>query len=77
MGGQSSGGLLEGSLLELCKRESMMVDMRSFLEKDEGQDTVEYGLLAAFISIFALIAIKAIGPLVNTLYENVKKAFAP
>ena len=54
-----------------------MVDVRSFLVKDDGQDTVEYGLLAAFISIFALLAIKAIGPLVNTLYENVKKAFSP
>lgn len=54
----------------------MMVDTRSFLVRDEGQDTVEYALLAAFISIFALIAIKAIGPLVNTLYEDVKKAFS-
>jgi len=54
-----------------------MIGMRSFLVRDEGQDTVEYGLLAAFISIFALIAIKAIGPLVNSLFENVKKAIAP
>ena len=53
-----------------------MVDTRSFLVRDEGQDTVEYGLLAAFISIFALIAIKAIGPLVNSLYESVKKAIS-
>jgi Flp pilus assembly pilin Flp len=50
---------------------------KSLLRRDEGQDTVEYGLLAAFISISALLAIKAIGPLVNTLYESVKTAIAP
>ena len=48
-----------------------------FLRKDEGQDTVEYALLAAFISIFAIVAIKAIGPLVNTIYESVKTALTP
>lgn len=46
------------------------------LKDERGQDTVEYGLLAAFISIAALLAIKAIGPLVNDLYEKVKGAFA-
>ena len=42
---------------------------------DSGQDTVEYGLLAAFISIAALLAIKAIGPLVESLYQQVAAAF--
>ena len=48
-----------------------------FIQADEGQDTVEYALLAAFISIFAIVAIKAIGPLVNTIYESVKTALTP
>lgn len=47
-----------------------------FLTDDEGQDTVEYGLLAAFISIAALLAIKAIGPLVEVLYQRIATAFA-
>jgi Flp pilus assembly pilin Flp len=42
---------------------------------DQGQDTVEYGLLAAFISIAALLTIKGIGPLVESLYQDVAKAF--
>lgn len=42
---------------------------------DEGQDMVEYALLAAFISIFAVLAIKAIGPLVNALYVTIQGAF--
>jgi len=44
--------------------------MRIF-DEESGQDTVEYGLLAAFISVFALLAIKAIGPLVNSMYEKI------
>ena len=53
-----------------------MTQFQRWIENDEGQDTVEYGLLAAFISIAALLAIKAIGPLVNDLYVKVKDAFA-
>ncbi len=49
---------------------------RRFLHEDKGQDMVEYGLLAAFISIVAIIALQAIGPLVRTVYENVQAALA-
>lgn len=45
-----------------------------FLREDSGQDMVEYGLLAAFISIVAIAALRAIGPLVNTIYQNVQAA---
>ena len=48
-----------------------------FIKREEGQDVVEYALLAAFISIFAIVVIKAIGPLVNTIYTNVKAALTP
>lgn len=48
-----------------------------FIKNEDGQDTVEYALLAAFISIFAIVAIKAIGPLVNAIYTNVKTALTP
>jgi Flp pilus assembly pilin Flp len=47
------------------------------LRKDEGQDIVEYGLLASLISISAVLVIMSIGPLVTPLYEKVKDAFAP
>jgi len=47
-----------------------------FLDEESGQDTVEYGLLAAFISVFALLAIKAIGPLVNAMYEGIANAIS-
>lgn len=54
-----------------------MNKLEHFVRKDEGQDMVEYALLAAFISIFAILAVKAIGPLVNTIYTNVVNALSP
>ncbi|MCK4858009.1 MAG: Flp family type IVb pilin [candidate division Zixibacteria bacterium] len=51
--------------------------LRRLLHTEEGQDLIEYGLLAAFISIAALAAVKAIGPLVVVLYEAVVTAMTP
>lgn len=45
-----------------------------FLREDDGQDMVEYALLASFISIVAIVAIRAIGPLVRTIYQNIQAA---
>jgi Flp pilus assembly pilin Flp len=45
-----------------------------FLREDDGQDMVEYALLASFISIVAIVAIRAIGPLVRTIYQNIQTA---
>jgi Flp pilus assembly pilin Flp len=53
-----------------------MNNLKRVLKDEAGQDVVEYGLLASFISIAALLTIKAIGPLVNSLYEKVKGALA-
>jgi Flp pilus assembly pilin Flp len=44
------------------------------IRDEEGQDMIEYGILAAFISVAAVIAIKAIGPLVDALYVVVQTA---
>lgn len=45
-----------------------------FVREDEGQDMIEYALLAGFISIVAIIALQAIGPLVNAVYVGVQNA---
>jgi Flp pilus assembly pilin Flp len=47
-----------------------------FIREDRGQDMVEYGLLAAFISIVAIVALRAIGPLVNGIFVNVQNALS-
>ena len=47
----------------------------SKLVRDEsGQDMVEYALLAAFISIVAILTIRNIGPLINAIYVRVQAA---
>lgn len=50
--------------------------LRRFIREEDGQDMVEYALLAAFISIVAIAALRAIGPLVNAIYERVRDALA-
>lgn len=59
------------------RRGNMKRILRRLLHTEEGQDLIEYGLLAAFISIAALAAVKAIGPLVVVLYEAVVTAMTP
>jgi Flp pilus assembly pilin Flp len=41
---------------------------------DNGQDMVEYALLAAFISIVSIVTVRAIGPLVDVMYQNIQAA---
>ena len=42
-----------------------------FVREEEGQDLIEYALLAGFISLAAVGAITVIGTSLNTLYSNV------
>ena len=43
----------------------------SLVRDDQGQDLIEYALLAGFISLAAVAAIQLIGTNLNTLYTNV------
>jgi Flp pilus assembly pilin Flp len=45
-----------------------------FVREDEGQDIIEYALLAAFISVVAWLTLQAIGGDVQTMYTEVKTA---
>jgi pilus assembly protein Flp/PilA len=47
-----------------------------FVREEEGQDLIEYALLAAFISIVALLAIQTVGTAVTSTFENVNDALA-
>ncbi len=51
--------------------------LRKLFNDEKGQDMIEYALLGSFISIVAIIAIRAIGPLVRTIYENIQGALTP
>ena len=43
-----------------------------FIREDEGQDVIEYALLAAFVAIVAATIIKSIGPDLTTIFTNVE-----
>ena len=51
--------------------------LRRLFRDESGQDMIEYALLGSFISIVAILAIQAIGPLVNTIYEAIETALTP
>jgi Flp pilus assembly pilin Flp len=45
-----------------------------FVREEEGQDIIEYALLAAFISVVAWLSLRQIGQDVNTMYIGVQNA---
>jgi pilus assembly protein Flp/PilA len=42
-----------------------------FVREDQGQDLIEYALLAGFISLVAVVAITNVGTGVNGVYNNI------
>ena len=42
-----------------------------FVREDEGQDLIEYALLAAFIALVAVVMIISVGTGVNLIYSKV------
>jgi pilus assembly protein Flp/PilA len=48
-----------------------------FIHEDEGQDLIEYGLLAGIITAAVVGAITAISGKVTTLFSNLNTAIAP
>ena len=48
--------------------------IQRFIHDEEGQDIIEYALLAAFISICAVLIITQIGPSVSFRYSQVASA---
>ena len=44
--------------------------------EEEGQDMIEYALLAALISIVAIVMILAVGPYIQKTFQDVANALA-
>jgi pilus assembly protein Flp/PilA len=45
--------------------------VKRFVRNEEGQDLIEYALLAGFISLVAVVAITNVGVGVNGVYGNI------
>jgi Flp pilus assembly pilin Flp len=50
--------------------------LQRLLSDEDGQDIIEYGLLATLISVIAILVIVEIGPLVIALYQTVVDALS-
>jgi Flp pilus assembly pilin Flp len=50
------------------------VAVQDLLVREDGQDMVEYALLAALISIAAIAVILLIGPILNKVFQDVINA---
>ncbi len=50
--------------------------LQRFVREDEGQDLIEYALLAGFISLVAVVAITNVGTGVNGVYNNINTQVA-
>ena len=51
--------------------------IKQFVCDESGQDLIEYGLLALFISIVAIVTLKLISPLIAPFYEAITTALTP
>ncbi len=50
--------------------------LRRFVREEGGQDLIEYALLAGFISLVAVTAIKNVSSGVNGVYNNINDQVA-
>ena len=52
----------------------MLKNVKSFIRNENGATLIEYGLIAALISVVAIVAIRGVGGKVNTTFANVDSA---
>jgi len=64
VGPQGHARLIEGEPYV----DRMLVRVHHLLKRDDGQDLIEYGLLAVLIATGAILAISSVGSELNTLF---------
>jgi pilus assembly protein Flp/PilA len=50
--------------------------MRAIVRDDSGQDMLEYALLTALIALAAVVAVRAAGANVNTIFADIRDQLA-
>jgi pilus assembly protein Flp/PilA len=55
----------------------LMTRMRALVRDDSGQDMLEYALLTALIALAAVVAVRAAGVQVSTIFNSITTALTP
>ena len=53
-----------------------MKALKNFIVREEGQDLVEYALLAALLSIVSIIALQSLGPVIADVWTQIETAIS-
>jgi pilus assembly protein Flp/PilA len=53
-----------------------MKALKNFIVAEEGQDLVEYALLAALLSIVSIAALTTLGPVIANVWTQIEAAIA-
>ncbi|HXV24302.1 MAG TPA: Flp family type IVb pilin [Alphaproteobacteria bacterium] len=61
--------------MKVQKRISARLSFTDLLAEEDGATAIEYGLVAALISVFILVAIGTVGDGVVSLFELISQAF--
>ena len=54
-----------------------MKALKNFIVREEGQDLVEYALLAALLSIVSIAALQLLGPVIASVWQAINDAISP
>jgi len=54
---------------------SVMRPLQQFIRNEDGQDMVEYALLASLVAIASVAALKVLGPKIAAFYNTVGNEF--
>jgi pilus assembly protein Flp/PilA len=54
-----------------------MKAIQKFLREDDGVTAIEYGLIAALIAVVIVVAVKAVGSRLNTVFTTVSSKLTP
>lgn len=52
----------------------MKDSIRHFISDDEGQDLAEYALLLFLIALVVVVALRAVGPIIAGVYDQIAAA---
>jgi len=55
---------------------AMYVKLQNLMKHEEGQDLIEYALIAALIAVAAIAGMKNVASAVNSLFSNVSSLLA-